>query len=878
VFRRIFNLFSPSRLAEEIDAEIQSHIEMRVADNIAHGMTPEEARRNALRRFGNPALTKERVTAIDAELALDTVCRDVHYAIRRLLRSPGFAVACVLSLALGIGVNAIVFSVVNAIVLRPLAVAHADGLVFLETTSGITQSFPNYRDVRDRNTTLAGLAAYRIVPIELESSSGASRIWGLLATGNYFDVLGIRPAMGRFFNAAEDVNPGASPYVVLSYSAWRSRFGGDPGIIGKTIRLNRLAYTVVAVAPRSFHGTELWYWPDVWVPMMMEPQIENYPNNGWLDNRNTWDTWVIGRIKSGTSKQQAQANLNAIAAELAREHPQNNEGLQFRLAKPGLAGDYFGGPAKAFSLGVLGLSFLVLLAASTNLASLLTARAADRQREIAIRLSIGAGRARVVRQVLTETLVLSLTGGAAGYILALILSQTLSRWRAPLDFPVQFDVNPDWRVFLFALGVSVLAGALFGSAPAWKASKTEATALLKAAPASWVPSRLAFRDVLVVSQVALCFVLVTASLVSLEGLERSLKMPLGFEPQGVSVLSVDLGLAGYSEEKSRMFQQHLLAEIKQLPGVRSAAYSNSVPLSIDQSTTAVFAEDGAASRPSDATSANYYEVSPGYFDVMGTRLLAGRDFTGHDDASSPPVAIVNLAFAEQVMRTDDPVGKRFRNGLAGPLVEVVGVVEDGKYESLVQSHAPALFWPILQQHNSTTTVEVRSSLPAAQIIDDMRQAVARLDAELPLYGTGSLDQMLGYAFFPTYAATIALGAFGGLAVMLAITGVHGLVSYAVAGRVHEIGIRIAIGARPPQIVRLVLGRTAALLAIGSAIGLVLALAAGNILGSVVYQSSASDPQVLAAVFAAIALLGVLSTWAPMRRALSIDPTVALRYE
>jgi predicted permease len=878
VIRRIVNLFSLSKLSEEIDAEIKSHIEMRVADNIANGMTPQEARRNALLRFGNPTLTKERVAAIDAGLTLESVGRDVHYAIRRLLRSPAFAVACVLSLALGIGVNAIVFSVVNALVLRPLPVEDAHRLVFLETDSGFTQSFPNYRDVRDRNTTLAGLAAYRIVPIELESSSGASRIWGLLATGNYFDVLGIRPAMGRFFNTAEDVHPRANPYAVLSDSAWRSRFGGDPGIVGKTIRLNRMAYTVLGVAPKSFHGTELWYWPDVWVPMTMEPQIENYPDNGWLDNRSTWDTWVIGRLRPGISRQQALANLNTIAAELAHEHPQNNEGLQFRLAKPGLAGDYFGGPAKAFSLGVLGLAVLVLLAACTNLASLLSARAADRQREIAIRLSIGASRARVVRQVLTETLVLSLAGGAAGYMLALTLSQALSRLKAPMDFPVQFDVNPDWRVFLFALIVSVLAGALFGSAPAWRASKTEATALLKGAPGGWVLSRLAFRDVLVVLQVALCFVLVAASLVSLRGLQRSLKMPLGFEPRGVSIVSVDLGLAGYSGEKGRNFQQRVLEEIEQLPGVRSAAYSNSVPLSIDQSTTSVFPENPTESRPSEAISANYYEVSPGYFDVMGTSLLAGRDFTPHDDASSPRVAIVNTAFAQRVMRTDDPVGKRFRNGLDGPLVEVVGVVEDGKYEGLTQSHAPALFWPILQQYNGTTTIEVKSPLPAAQITDDVKQAVARLDAELPLYGSGSLDQMLGYAFFPTYAATVALGAFGVLAIMLAITGVHGLVSYAVAGRVREIGIRIAVGARPPQIVSLVLGRTAALLAIGSAIGLVLALAAGKVLASVVYQSSASDPQVLASVFAAIALLGVFSTWAPTRRALRIDPMVALRYE
>jgi predicted permease len=878
VGRRLLNLFSPSKLAEEIDAEIQSHIDMRVADNIANGMTPEEARRNAVRRFGNPTLTKERVTAIDAELTLDTVWRDVHYAIRRLLKSPGFAAACMLSLALGIGVNAIVFSVVNALVLRPLPVEHADGLVFLETNFGITLSFPDYRDVRDRNTTLAGLAAYRIVPIELESSTGATRIWGLLATGNYFDLIGVQPAIGRFFNAAEDVHPRTSPYAVLSYNAWRSRFGGDPEIVGKTIRLNRLAYTVLGVAPRNFHGTELWYWPDIWVPMMMEPQIENYPDNGWLDNRSTWDTWVIGRLKPGTSREQALANVNSIAADLAREHPQNNEGLQFRLAKPGLAGDYVGGPAKAFSLGVLGLAGLVLLAACTNLASLLTARAADRQREIAIRLSIGASRARVVRQVLTETLVLSLAGGGAGYLLAVILSQTLSRLRAPLDFPVQFDVNPDWRVFLFALVVSVVAGALFGSAPAWRASRTEATASLKGAPASWVPTRLAFRDMLVVLQVALCFVLVAACLVSLRGLQRSLKMPLGFEPRGVSIVSVDLGLAGYSEEKGRLLQQHVLEELKQLPGVHSAAYSNSVPLSIDQSTTSVFPEDRGASRPSDATSANYYQASPGYFNVMGTKLLGGRDFTLHDDASSSPVAIVNVAFAQRVMRMDNPVGKRFRNGRDGPLVEVVGVVEDGKYEGLTQSDAPALFWPILQRYNGTTTFEVRSSLPTGQIIDDMRQAVARVDAELPLYGTGSLAQMLGYAFFPAYAATIALGTFGVLAVMLAITGVHGLVSYAVAGRVHEIGIRIAIGARPPEIARLVLGRTAVLIAMGSAIGLVLALAAGNVLASIVYQSSASDPQVLALVFGAIALLGVLSTWAPTRRALRIDPMVALRYE
>ncbi len=875
---KLRNLFARAQRGADLEEEIRSHLRMEERENLESGMSPEEAHYAALRRFGNMTLVQEGSREMWGWNSVDTLLQDLRYALRMLRRNSGFTAVAVLSLALGIGANALVFSVVNALLLRPLPVVRPEQLVFLETKSGITQSFPNYRDLRDRNKTLSGLVGYRLVPMEFESASGATRIWGLLATGNYFDMLGLHPVMGRFFHQADDLHSGASPYAVLSYSAWRGRFGGDSGIVGKTVRINRLPYTVLGVAPPDFHGTELWYWPEVWVPMMMEPQIENYPDAGWLDNRGTWDTWVLGRLKPGTSKTQALANLNTIAAQLAHEHPDNNEGLQFKLAKPGLAGDWVGGPAKAFTLGVLGLAALVLLAACANLASLLTARAADRQREIAIRLSIGAKRARVVRQVLTETLVLSLAGGAAGYALAFVLSQALTRWRAPMDIPVQFDVNPDWRVFLFALVVSIVAGALFGSAPAWRASKTDANSVLKGAATSWGRRRLAFRDVLVVLQVALCFVLVTTCLISLGGLQQALKMRLGFEPQEVSVVAFDLGLAGYSEEKGRAFHQRVLDAVKQLPGVRSAAYSNSVPLSIDQSTTTVFPGDKPALRPSEGTSANYYQVSPGYFETMGTKLLAGRNFNWHDDAKSPRVAIVNMAFGRQVLHSESAAGKRFRQGIKGSLVEVAGVVEDGRYQSLAESQRPAVFWPMLQNYNSTTTLEVRSSIPAAQMVREMRQAVAGLDPELPLYGTGSLDQMLGFAFFPTHAAAIALSAFRVLAMMLAVTGIHGLVSYAVARRVREIGIRMAVGARPSQVLRLVLGRIAVLLAIGSVIGLMLALAAGQVLASVVYGASSRDPQILAVVVATIALLGLLSSWAPTRRVLGIDPMTALRYE
>ena len=872
------NHLRKSTVEQALDAELQSAVELLTEEKMKEGLSHSEARRRALIELGGLEQVKEEVRAIRAGRFLEDLAKDVRIAIRTLAKSPGFAAAGVLSLALGIGANALVFSVVNALIFRPLPVERPDQLVFLENkVYGPSQSFPNYKDLRDRNRTFAGLVAYRVSPMELETGTGANRIWGYLATGNYFDVLGVKPALGRFFHQSDDLHPGASPYAVLSYAAWQSRFGADPGIAGKTIRINRFPFTVLGVAPPNFHGTELFYWPEVWVPMMMEPQIE--VGNPWLDNRSTWNTWVIGRLKPSASPAQAEANLNTIAAELAREYPAENESLSFRLAEPGLVGSTIGSPAKAFTLGVLLLAALVLLTACANLASLLTARTADRQRELAIRLAVGAGRGRLIRQMLTEALVLSVAGGSAGFTLAWFLSRALSHWRAPLDFPVQFNVDPDWRVFCFAWAVSILAGLLFASVPAWRASKTDANAALKGAAVLWGPRRLAFRDVLLVVQVALCVVLVSACLLSLRGLQKALKMRLGFEPQHVSVAAFELGLAGYSEERGRAFQQRALEAVRQLPGVESAAYSNSLPLSIDQSHTSVFPADSAGLRPSDRIGVTYYEVSPGFFATLGTKLLAGRDFSWRDDAKSPPVAVVNAAFGKRVMHTENPVGGRFRHGgVKGDLIEVIGVVEDGKYGSLTESLEPTVFWPILQRYNTTTTIEVRSSLPAAQMLGEIRGAMATLDPELPLYGVGSLTQMLGFAFFPTHAAAVALSAFGVLAIMLAATGIHGLVAYAVSRRVHEIGIRVTLGARPREVLWLVLGKTLALVAAGSALGLSLALAAGQVLASIIYQGSPRDPLVLAGVLGLMSFLGIFSSWRPARRALRIEPTTALRYE
>ncbi len=872
------NLLRKRTVEQALDDELRSSVELLTEEKLKEGLSYSAARRQALIDLGGVEQVKEEVRAIRAGRLLEDFAKDVRYAFRTLAKSPGFTTVAVLSLALGIGANALVFSVLNALLLRPLPVDRPDQLVFLENkTYGPSQSFPNYKELRDRNRTFAGLVAYRMSPMELETSTGANRIWGYLATGNCFDLLGVKPALGRFFHQSDDVHPGASPYAVLSYDAWQSRFGADPEIAGKTIRINRLPFTVLGVAPRGFQGTELFYWPEVWVPMMMQPQIE--VGNPWFDDRSAWNISVIGRLKPDVSPAQAEANLNTVAAELAREYPAENTGLAFRLAKPGLIGNMIGSPAKAFTLGVLFLAALVLLAACANLASLLTARTTDRRRELAIRLAIGASRGRVIRQVLTEALMLSTAGGGAGYVLAVFLSRALSRWHAPLDFPVQLNVDPDWRVFCFAWAASILAGVFFAFLPAWRAAKTDPNAALKGAATAWGSRRWAFRDVLVAVQVGLCVVLVSGCLLSLRGLQQALHMRLGFEPQHVSVAAFELGLAGYSEERGRAFQRRAWEAVRQLPGVESAAYSSSLPLGIDQSRTRVFPADGAGLRPSDRIAVTFYEVSPGYFATVGTKMLAGRDFNWHDDAESPPVAIVNVAFAKRVLHTENPVGGHFRHETVnGDLVEVIGVVEDGKYRSLTEPQEPVVFWPILQRYDTTTTIEVKSSLPVLQMLGEIRQAMAALDSELPLYGVGSLAEMLGFAFFPTHAAAVALSAFGVLAVMLAATGIHGLVAYAVSRRVHEIGIRVALGARPREVLRLVLGKIVALVAVGSAFGLLLALAAGKVLAGIVYKGSLRDPLVLAGVLGLMSLLGILSSWLPARRALRIEPTATLRYE
>jgi predicted permease len=540
-------------------------------------------------------------------------------------------------------------------------------------------------------------------------------------------------------------------------------------------------------------------------------------------------------------------------------------------------GDAVRTPARAFALGVLVLSGIVLLTACANLAGVLAARGADRQRELAIRLSIGAGRGRLVRQLLTETLVLGGLGGAAGTLASVIAASALSGWQLPIALPVQLDVTPDVRVFAFALLISVLAGIAFGVAPARQAAATDPSTALKSVEGVRA-GRWPVRDVLVGVQIVLCFVLVAACLTSLRGLQSALTMPLGLDPSGVTMASFDVGLSGYSRDAGEHLRRRALEEITRLRGVETAAYGNSLPLNIDQSSTVVYPDDRPDLPRSQTPRALKYQVSPGFFRTLGIPLLQGRDIDWRDTSATRRVVVINEAFANQILGGRDPIGRHFRYGPQGSPIEVVGVVATGKYQSLTEVETPAVFEPILQAYNTTTVILVRSSRPSPEVAADIRRVMHSLDPSLPLFGVRGVEEMLGFVLLPMRVAAIALGAFGVLAVMLAATGIHGVVSYAVARRRREIAIRVAVGATGRTILQLVLRRIATLVAIGALAGLPLAMAAGGLLGSIVYHGSVNDASTMLGVLAIVALVGLAACWLPARRALRVQPATALYLE
>jgi predicted permease len=864
------------RILDDLDRDIREHLELEVQDNIDRGMAPDAARYAALRKFGNVTRVKEDTRAVWSFVWLEQWLQDFRLALRSLRRNPGLACTAVLILTLGIAANVIVFGVMDALVLRPLNLPHPEQVMTLQPKDGVPfLSHPEVRDVRDGNTVFSAVAAFRPNDYGVEAKGVTRSAWGLEVSGQYFEVAGIKPFLGRLLERADDRHPGASDAAVISWPEWKSQFGADPDVVGTTIRINKHSYTVVGVTPEDFYGTEKFGQLAIWVPMANQASLDGVD---WLESRSFRGTFAAVRMKDGVPLPQAQAELDTVAARIAREHPKEEDGLALKLTRPGLLGDFFGGPVRAFLAGVMALAGVVLLAACANLGGLFAARTADRTREIAIRMSIGSSRWRVVRQVLVEAAVIAFCGGACACLVAWIALTRLATWHPPANFPIQLPVRPEPSLIVIGLAISLVAGVVFGVMPLRQIFKTDPNDAIKSGGIPFPAGRRwAFRDVLLAVQIALCCVTVTAALVSLRGLQKSVTVDLGFNPQDSLRTQFNLSKAGYiSDATTDQFQRQLLERVSQIPGVEAAGYSNVTPLDLSGSTTAIFPQESSDFRPSQkAFDSYYYRVSPGYLAASGTRLLAGRDVRFADTKETQAVAIVNQEFARRLFHSEQVVGRYFKTGSGVP-IQIVGVMVDGKQVTLSEDPRPALFFPISQKGSTNTVIIVRTHRDTAEMVSAIRGAIRDLDVGVPIVESGPWNSQLELTLFPSQVAAVALGLFGAFGLLLSIAGTFGLASYTVSKRSRELSIRVALGAPARQILSVALGRMLVLLGIGSLAGITLGVAASRLLSAIVYQASAQDPFVLAALAFTMVLTGLVSVAGPVRRVLRVDPATLLR--
>ncbi|HKD62028.1 MAG TPA: ABC transporter permease [Terracidiphilus sp.] len=803
------------------------------------------------------------------------MANDVKFAVRQLAKSPGFTFTAIITLALGIGANAVVFSVLNALVLRPINVPNSQNLYMVQRMQWPSHSYPDYLDLRDRNRTFESLFLYDILgPVGVDTGGNPSTAWPYMASGNYFDALGVQPYLGRFFHASDEKGYNSAPYVVLSYAYWNSRFHGDAGVVGRAVQINKHPFTIIGVAPPAFRGTELFFSPAFWIPAVERPLVQG----DGIKYRGNHSSFVVGRLKSGVAPREAAGDLNAIGAWLSKTYPADDEGIKFTLARPGLVGDMLGGPARAFMAGLMLLAGLILLAACANLGSLFAARASDRAKEVALRLALGSRRGLILRQLLTEAVLVSLVGGVIGLAGGLVILRVLSAWQPIPDIPINVPVNPDVRTYAVALILALVSGLLFGLVPVRQVMRSDPWQAIRTGMNATSTRKFSLRDLLLVTQIAICAVLVTSSFVAVRGLARSLHSSYGFVPQNVMLVDSDLQTAGYTEDRQPQMQRRMLDAVAAIPGVKAVGYISQLPLSLGGGDSYVYSDATTDFRPTNfAADAMNYNISPGYLEAAGTRLLAGRDFTMHDDDKAPTVALVNRRFAEKVFGSvDKAVGGHFKFW-GGKRAEVVGVVEDGKYRTLTEDQQPAMLFSFQQHKSSDTWLVVRSERDPQELTRDLETTLKGLDSGLP-FTIRTWTVEMDSALFAARVATVALGVLGLLGAMLAATGIFGMASYVVSRRLRELGIRVALGAGQRQILGASLGRAFRLLAIGSVAGLALGVLATRVLSYIVYQASPKDPLVLVGVTLTMLLLGLLATWIPARRALAVDPLVLLRDE
>ena len=802
--------------------------------------------------------------------------QDLRFAIRMLKKNPGFTIVAVLTLAVAIGANAVVFSAMNGLILRALNVPQAQTLYTLEhgTDKDSSESYPDYLDLHDRNRSFEGLIAYNIDQAGLDTGKNPARAWVFEVSGNYFDALGIQPYLGRVIHPSDE----HASDIVLTYAYWHSHFQDDRSVVGRVLHLNSHPFTVIGVTPPGFRGTVLIFSPDVFVPIVNQEQDDaanllNARGNRWIGE-------VLGHLKAGVTPAQAVADLNSIGSALEKSYPKEDALMNFSLERSGLPGGSFSTAIQAFVGGLMLLAGLILLAACANLGSLFAARAADRSREVALRLALGAGRSRILRQLFTEAVLISTMGGAAGLWGSVVLLHWLGVWQPFPQYPINMPVNPDATVYGVALLLSLASGFLLGAVPVKQVLRTEAYQIIKSGSTGAIGRRLTARDLLLGAQIAICAVLVTSSIVAVHGLVRSLHSSFGFEPRNAMLVDTDLNMAGYKTDSVPAMQKRMIDAMGSISGVTSVGLVNIPPLQAACcSESNIFTDKTTDLRPSNAAArVIMFSISPEYLQVAGTPLLAGRDLTWHDDKNTPRVAVVNRLFASRMFGSATNALGGYYKVDDGTRIQVVGVVEDGKYSpNITEDPRPAMFLPILQSPSTETWLAVRSTGNPHQLAAAIRSKLRDLDAGLPTF-VQTWNQAMDGALFPSRIAAVSLGILGVMGSILSVTGIFGLAAYSVSKRLRELGIRMALGAQRKEVLQAALGRALKLLAFGSAAGLLLGILASRVLAFIVYQATPRDPLVLAGTVLAMSFLGLVATWIPAQRALSIDPAILLREE
>ena len=879
--RRLAALFRRRRLEDDLDAELRSHLEMTVELNLGKGMTAADARREALRSFGGVEQTKEIYREQRGLPMIETVMQDFRFGFRMLRRSPGFSLLAILCLTLGIGANAAVFSWIEGILFRPYpAVPHQEQLLAVTGTAigepgpdGI--SWPDLLDLQRSCTLIDSFIVTKIMGTTLSIGDRAEVTTGSIVSANYFDAMGVHPMLGRGFEPGEDTGRNSHPVTVISYQLWKGRFKGDPQIIGKAQRLNNVVHTIVGVAPEGFYGTFVGWAMQFWVPASME---EIFESGGYkLEDRGA--RWIESyvRLKPGVTEAQAQQEISAAAKRLETDYPATNRGRGIKLW-PLWQTPFNNASTMLPTLEIMLIVVVfVLLIASANVGNLLLVRSFTRRQELTVRLAIGAGRGRLVQQLFTEGLILAAFGAAGGLLLA-----HWCRHALVLLFPARGGVSMhlpgeiDWRVLAISAGVCLVATLLLGLVPAFQTGKLDVAGALKSDAVGVVGGgrRAWLRSGLVVVQVCLSFVLLVGAGLLLQSLQKIRNTSPGFSTRGVLDTAVNLVSAGYDAPRAQSFQDELLDRAKALPGVESAVFARMTPLSYGSYSSTAIAVDGYQPPPEEQPTVEYNEVGPDYFVTMGIPLVTGREFTRADDEKAARVAVVNESMAAHYWRGRNPIGERLQ--VKGRWMQVVGVAKDSKYHSVREAPKPFFYVPLRQNFARGAGLYIRTPLSPESMAKALAREVHALDGNLALFEVISLQEQLDRSTSPQKVAVTLVGVLGGLAVLLAAIGLYGVMSYAVSQSTRELGLRMALGADPSNLLRLVLSRGLSLTSAGLALGLAVALGLTRLLGSLLYKVGPRDPLAFGSAFLVMIVAALAASLLPAWRATRTDPARALR--